>query len=602
MSDKQKVFITDTTLRDAHQSLFATRMRIEDMIPIAEKIDQVGYWSVEVWGGATFDSCIRFLGEDPWERITELKKYIKKTPFQMLLRGQNLVGYRHYADDVVNAFVDKAAERGIDVFRIFDALNDVRNLETAIKAVKKAGKHAEGAISFTTSPVHTMEKFVQFAKDMESLGCDTICIKDMAGIMLPQSVRNLVKALKKEIKVPIHLHTHMTSGLGMLAYQAGVEEGASIVDCAISSLSMGTSQPPIEAFVYGYEGTPYEMKYDKKLLLEIADYFKGVRENDFMQQFCGASMGVDPRVLTYQVPGGMISNQVNQLKEAGKLDKLQEVFDETPKVRKDLGYIPLVTPTSQIVGVQAAFNVIMGERYKMITKETKDVLKGMYGKTPAPVDEEIRKKALGDEKPVTCRPADLIKPEMDKLRKEVVGKGGKDTTEDTLTYALFPQVAPKFFKMRESGEKPEIIKPKETPKAAEKETAQDTGPKNYTVVVDGKTYNVSIAEGSDIPIIQEKKAAAPQTAPASPAAPTPPPVAPTPQASGGKPVNSDLPGDILKINVKPGDVVKKDDTVLIMESMKMENPIQAQQGGKIVAINVTVGQKVAPGDTLYTIE
>jgi len=439
--------ITDTSLRDAHQSLIATRMTTEDILPIVEKMDEVGYHSLECWGGATFDACVRFLNEDPWERLRKIRAKAKKTKLQMLLRGQNLLGYKHYADDVVDYFVQKAVANGIDIIRIFDALNDPRNIERAIKACKKEGGHAQAAFSYTVSPFHSLEQFVKDAKIFVEMGADSICIKDMAGLLVPYQAYELVKALKENVKVPIQLHTHYTSGVGSMTYLKGIEAGVDVVDCAISPMALGTSQPPEEPLVATLQGTPYDTGYDLNLLSEIADYFSKLREKYLSSGLLNTKvMGVDVKALIYQVPGGMLSNLVSQLKQAGREDKFREVLEEVPKVRADLGYPPLVTPTSQIVGTQAVMNVITGERYKMVPKETKGLVKGEYGKTPAPISDEIVKKIIGDEERITCRPADLIPNELDKIRQEVAEYIEQD--EDILTYAMFPQVAVKFFEYR----------------------------------------------------------------------------------------------------------------------------------------------------------
>lgn len=442
--------ITETVLRDAHQSLIATRMKTEDMLPIIEKMDKVGYHSLECWGGATFDACLRFLNEDPWERLRKIRDKAKNTKLQMLLRGQNLLGYKHYADDVVEYFVQKAVANGIDIIRIFDALNDPRNVEVAIKATKKEGGHAQAAVCYTISPFHSLEQFVKDAKKLVEMGADSICIKDMAGLLTPYNAYELVKALKENVKVPIQLHTHYTSGVASMTYLKAIEAGCDVVDCAISPMSMGTSQPPTEAIVATLQGTPYDTGYDLKLLSEIADYFRPLREKYLKSGLLDTKvLGVDINTLLYQVPGGMLSNLVSQLKQFGKEDKFEEVLAEVPRVREDLGYPPLVTPTSQIVGTQAVMNVISGERYKMVPKETKALVKGEYGKTPAPIKEEIVKKIIGDEKRITCRPADLLEPELDKIRDEM--KEYLEQDEDVLTYALFPQVAKKFFEYRKAA-------------------------------------------------------------------------------------------------------------------------------------------------------
>lgn len=441
----KKVLITDTILRDAHQSQAATRMRLEDMLPACKALDQVGYWSLECWGGATFDSCMRFLGEDPWERLRALRKAMPNTRLQMLLRGQNLLGYKHYADDVVEAFVEKSINNGIDVIRIFDALNDVRNIETAMKATKKYGGHCEAAISYTESPVHNLEYFVKLAKELENRGADTICIKDMANLLLPYTAYELVTALKKEIKVPIHLHTHNTTGTGDMTYLMAIQAGVDIIDTALSPLANGTSQPSTEAMVATLRGTEYDTGIKLESLNEAAAHFRDVAKKLKEQGSLDPKvLNVDPNTLLYQVPGGMLSNLISQLKQAKAEDKYYDVLAEVPRVRKDFGYPPLVTPTSQIVGSQAVFNVLTGERYKMVTKESKGLLKGEYGKVPGEVNEEVRKKAIGDEPIIECRPADLIQPELEKYREEAGDLAKCD--EDVLSYALFPQVATKFLK------------------------------------------------------------------------------------------------------------------------------------------------------------
>ncbi|MGJ0846700.1 MULTISPECIES: oxaloacetate decarboxylase subunit alpha [Tissierella] len=444
------VKITDTILRDAHQSLIATRMRLEDMLPIAEKLDNVGFYALEVWGGATFDSCLRFLDEDPWERLRALRKVFKKTKLQMLLRGQNLLGYRHYPDDVVEEFVKKSIENGIDIIRVFDALNDIRNIKKSIEATKKYGGHAQAAISYTTSPIHNIKYYVNLAKEMESLGVDSICIKDMAGILLPYPAKELVKEMKKAVKVPIEVHSHFTSGIANQTYMQAIEAGADIIDTAISPLGNGTSQPATEPMIASLEGSPYyPSDIDMKLLLEVSDYFKGLRDKYLKEGLLNTKvLNVDVNTLIYQVPGGMLSNLVSQLKSQGKEDKFDEVLKEVPRVREDFGYPPLVTPMSQMVGTQAVFNVILGERYKMVPTEAKNYVKGLYGKPTLPISEEIKKKIIGDEEVFTGRPADLMEPQLDEFRKEI--KQYIEQDEDVLTYALFPQVAIEFFKQRQA--------------------------------------------------------------------------------------------------------------------------------------------------------
>ncbi len=458
----RKIKITETALRDAHQSLIATRMRLDEMTPIIEQLDNIGYHSLEAWGGATFDACIRFLNEDPWERLRVIKSLAKKTPLQMLLRGQNLLGYKHYADDVVEYFVQKAVANGMDIIRIFDALNDPRNVETAIKACKKEGGHAQATVCYTTSPVHTLELFVKDAQRLESMGADSLCIKDMAGLLIPYAAYDLIKAIRENVKIPLALHTHYTSGVGSMTYLKAIEAGIDIIDCAISPMSMGTSQPPTEAFVATLKDTQYDTGLDLNKLSDIAEYFRPLREKYIASGLLDTKiLGVDVNALKYQVPGGMLSNLISQLKQANASDKYDEVLNEVPRVRKDFGYSPLVTPTSQIIGTQAVMNVITGERYKMVPKESKAVIKGEYGQTPAPIPADILKKILGDEAQITCRPADLIAPELESTREKM--KEYLQQEEDVLTYALLPQVAEAFFKMRRDG----FPAPAPTPAAAE---------------------------------------------------------------------------------------------------------------------------------------
>ena len=450
--ENKKLFITDTILRDAHQSQAATRMRIEDMLPALEKLDKVGYWSVECWGGATFDSCMRFLNEDPWERLRTIKKHMPNTKLQMLLRGQNLLGYKHYADDVVEAFVAKSIENGIDVIRIFDALNDVRNIEQAIKATKKYGGICEPALSYTESPVHNEEYFVKLAKELESMGADVICIKDMANLLLPYDAYSLVKKLKENVKVPIHLHTHNTTGTGDMTYLMAAQAGVDIVDCALSPFANGTANPSTEALVATMQGTERDTGLDLNVLGDVAAHFRTVADKMKAEGTLDPKvLNVDTKTLIYQVPGGMLSNLLSQLKQANAEDKYYDVLAEVPRVRKDFGYPPLVTPTSQIVGTQAVLNVLAGERYKMVPKESKGLLRGEYGRLPAEVNEEVRKKAIGDDKVITCRPADLLKPELEGYAKEMKDKGIGKSAEDVLSYALFPQVAEKFFAVRDKA-------------------------------------------------------------------------------------------------------------------------------------------------------
>ncbi|MGD0029606.1 MAG: pyruvate/oxaloacetate carboxyltransferase [Candidatus Bathyarchaeia archaeon] len=455
MHANKPVRITDTTFRDAHQSLMATRMSTETMLKIAEKIDRVGFFSLEAWGGATFDVAIRYLSEDPWERIRQLKKHVKKTPLQMLLRGQNVVGYRNYPDDILVRFVEKAAENGIDIFRVFDALNDIRNMEVAITTVKKTRKHAQGTICYTISPVHTVEHFVEFAKKLSALECDSICIKDMAGMLAPQPAYELITALKEELGLPVHLHSHSTSGMVMMTYLRACEAGVDILDTAFSPLAWGTSQPPVESVVAALKGTPYDTCLDLTLLNEIASYFRELREKyyDPLKLIDPKSERIDASIIVHQIPGGMFSNLLEQLREQKALDKLNQVLEEVPRVRKELGYPPLVTPTSQLVGIQAVFNVICGKRYGIVPKEIKDYVKGLYGKPPAPIDPRVKKKIIGDEEPITVRPADLLEPGLNKIPENV--KPYIESEEDKITYALFPQTALEFFKKRKTKKEEE---------------------------------------------------------------------------------------------------------------------------------------------------
>ena len=478
----KRIGITETILRDAHQSLIATRMRTEVMLPIIEKLDDIGYHSLEAWGGATFDSCIRFLNEDPWDRLRKIKDKAKKTPLQMLLRGQNLLGYRHYADDVVEYFVQKAIANGMDIIRIFDALNDPRNIETAIKACIREGGHAQAAICYTTSPFHSLEQFAKDAKILEDMGAHSICIKDMAGLLKPFDAYNLVKAIKETVKIPVQLHTHYTSGVASMTYIKAIEAGVDVVDTAISPMALGTSQPPTEPLVASLEGTEYDTGLDLVKLSEIAEYFTPFREKWIKEGLLDTKMlGVDANALIYQVPGGMLSNLVSQLKQANALDKYEEVLKEVPRVREDFGFPPLVTPSSQIVGTQAVFNVLTGERYKMVPKESKGIVKGEYGRTPAAISAELTKKILGDEEPITCRPADLIEPELHTIREKITEYIQQD--EDVLTYALLPQVAEKFFKARKEGTLNAPAAPVVEAKAAPAEKAAAEGDDEELVAV-----------------------------------------------------------------------------------------------------------------------
>jgi oxaloacetate decarboxylase alpha subunit len=586
---QQPLGITDVILRDAHQSILATRMRLDDMLPIAGKLDQVGFWSVESWGGATFDACIRYLGEDPWERIRELKKAMPNTRQQMLLRGQNLLGYRHYADDVVEKFVERAAVNGVDVFRVFDAMTDPRNLETALKAVKAQGKHAQGTISYTTSPVHTIEMWVDLAKQIEDLGADSIAIKDMAGILNPYIAFDLVTRLKSTLSIPVHMQCHATAGLSTAAILKAAEAGIDNVDTAISSLSMTYGHSPTESVVAIFQNTPRDTGLDLLLLEEVAAYFREVRKK--YAKFEGSLKGVDSRILVAQVPGGMLTNMEGQLKEQGAGDKFDEVLAEIPRVREDLGFIPLVTPTSQIVGTQAVINVLTGERYKSITKETAGILKGEYGSAPAPFNKELQARVLDGAEAITCRPADLLEPEMDKLTAELRGlakeKGIKlaaDEIDDVLTYALFPQIGLKFLENRGN---PDAFEP--VPTGKEVAAAAKSGePEVYTVTVNGKEFVVQVADGGDITGIKPLGETA-----AAPAAAAP--------VGDGEPQKAPLAGNIFKVLVSPGDTVEEGDVVIILEAMKMETEVQAFKAGTVGSVDVKVGDAVSVGDTLLTI-
>src|SRR5690554_6409230 len=592
MTDTKKPLgITDVILRDAHQSLLATRMRLDDMLPIAEKLDKVGFWSLESWGGATFDSCIRYLGEDPWERIRELKKVMPNTPQQMLLRGQNLLGYRHYADDVVERFVDRAAENGVDVFRIFDAMNDPRNLATAIKAVKKTGKHAQGTISYTTSPVHTIEMWVELAKEVADMGADSIAIKDMAGILKPYVAFDLVSRLKKELDIPIHMQCHATTGMSTATAIKAAEAGIDNVDTAISSMSMTYGHSPTEAVVAILEGTERDTGLDLVLLEEIASYFREVRKK--YAKFEGSLRGTDSRILIAQVPGGMLTNMEGQLKEQNAAHRFDEVLAEIPKVREDLGFIPLVTPTSQIVGTQAVLNVLTGERYKSISKETSAILKGEYGSAPAPFNKELQERVLEGKEAITCRPADNIEPEMDKLTDELKKLAGEkgikladNTVDDVLTYALFPQIGLKFLENRNNPDAFEPVPTAEDALPAKKAS----GPETYTVDVNGKKFVVAVTEGGEITQIQGEGGAAPAAS-----------AAPAPAAGEGEPVIAPLGGNIFKVLVSPGDAVEEGDVLIILEAMKMETEIRAPKAGTVGEVFIKVGDAVSPDDEMLTI-
>lgn len=590
-----KLKITELVLRDAHQSLLATRMRLDDMLPIAKKIDDAGYWSIESWGGATFDSCIRYLGEDPWERIRALKKAMPNTPQQMLLRGQNLLGYRHYADDVVEKFVERAHKNGVDVFRIFDAMNDVRNLETAIKAAVKVGAHAQGTISYTVSPVHTLDMWLTLAKQLEELGCHSICIKDMAGLLKPYDAEELIKALKETVSIPIAMQCHATTGLSTATYQKAIDAGIDMLDTAVSSMSMTYGHSATETIAAIVEGTERDTGLDLNHLEEIAAYFRDVRKK--YAAFEGSLKGVDGRILLAQVPGGMLTNMENQLKEQGAADKLNEVLLEIPRVREDLGFIPLVTPTSQIVGTQAVLNVLTGERYKTITKETAGVLKGEYGSTPAPMNKELQERVLDGSEAITCRPADIIKPELETLEAELSKLAQEqgltladEQIDDVLTYALFPQIGLKFIKNRNNPDAFEPVPSADDSanKAPERSAANNKGVKaeQYSVKVDGKVYDVVVAQGGELKEVTLKDSEhIPQSA----------------SVASGETLNAPLAGNIFKIKVKPGQVVNEGDVVIIMEAMKMETEVRAMHTGTIAELLVSEGDSVSTGDAMIAL-
>lgn len=586
--------LTELVLRDAHQSLLATRMRIEDMLPMAPQLDRVGYWSMESWGGATFDACIRYLGEDPWERLRKIKAAMPNTPQQMLLRGQNLLGYRHYADDVVETFVTRAAANGVDVFRIFDALNDVRNLETAIKATIKAGKHAQGTISYTVSPVHSVDKYVQMGRELEALGCHSICIKDMAGLLKPYVAYELVSKLKKACSVPIAMQSHATTGMSTVTNIKAAEAGIDMIDTAISSMSMTYGHSATESVVAILQDTERDTGLDLQKLDEIASYFRGVRKK--YAQFEGSLKGVDARILLAQVPGGMLTNMEKQLREQGALDSFDEVLAEIPRVRKDLGYIPLVTPTSQIVGTQAVLNVVLGERYRNITKETQAILRGEYGATPIPVDKELQQRVLKGDKPVTQRPADLLAPELQKLADELEALAEQERfkihgIDDVLTYALFPQIGLKFLKNRGNASAFEAPPDPAAAKAAAARAAPampaaPRGPERYRVSVSGRSYEVEVAPSGEVGSVTPVAA----TATATPA-----------KAGPTEDVRAPLSGNIFKVLARPGQQVAADEVLIILEAMKMETEVRAPRAGTVASIDVKEGDSVEVGRALLTI-
>lgn len=594
----KKIAITDVVLRDAHQSLFATRLRLDDMLPIAAELDKIGYWSLEAWGGATFDSCIRFLGEDPWVRLRELKKAIPNTPLQMLLRGQNLLGYRHYADDVVDRFVERCVKNGMDVFRVFDALNDPRNMQAALQAVKKHGGHAQGTLSYTTSPVHTLQTWLDVTEQLLEIGVDSLVIKDMSGILTPMAAYELVSEIKKRYDVELHLHCHSTTGMAEMALLKAIEAGVDGVDTSISSMSGTYGHPATESIVATLQGTPYDTGLNIPQLEKISAYFRDVRKK--YAKFEGQLRGVDSRILVAQVPGGMLTNLESQLKQQNASDKLDLVLQEIPRVREDLGNIPLVTPTSQIVGTQAVMNVLMGERYKTIAKETAGILKGEYGRTPAPVNKALQDRVLEGAAPITDRPANHIAPEIDKLVAEVTAQAkekgitlSENAIDDVLIVALFQQVGWKFLENRnnpaafEPAPTAESAKP--APVAAPKAQPQ-SGPAVYTVELEGKAFVVKVSEGGDITnIAPTAPAAAPQVA------------APVTASANAEPVKAPMAGNILKVEVTEGQQVAEGDVLLILEAMKMETQICAPKAGKVQGVAVKQGDVVAVDQVLMNL-
>jgi oxaloacetate decarboxylase alpha subunit len=589
MTVKKPIGITELVLRDAHQSLLATRLRIEDMLPIAGKLDQVGFWSIESWGGATFDSCIRYLGEDPWERIRLLKAAMPNTPQQMLFRGQNILGYRHYADDLVEKFVERCAINGVDVFRIFDALNDLRNLETAVKATLAVDKHAQGTMSYTVSHVHTVDLWVDMGKRIEDMGAHSICIKDMAGLLRPYVAYELVSKLKASVDIPIHMQCHATTGLSTATYIKAIEAGIDNVDTAVSSMSMTYGHSPTESLVATLEGTDRDTGLDIILIEEIAAYFREVRKK--YARFEGSLRGVDSRILVAQVPGGMLTNLENQLREQNASEKIDEVLEEIPRVREDLGMLPLVTPTSQIVGTQAVINILSGSRYATITKETAGVLKGEYGKTPLPVAADLQAKVLDGADPVTCRPADLLDPELavqteelQRIAKEKDIQLADAVVDDVLTYALFPQIGTKFLENRNNPDAFEPAPTAEPEQVAAPSAASSAGSGVYSVRVNGKSYTVEVAESGQLAAVA-----------ASPAA------NPSASSGSGEAVNAVLAGNIFKVHVSPGTVVEKNDPLLVVEAMKMETVVSAPCAGTVNEVFVKEGDAVAVGDPMVAI-
>ncbi len=609
----KKIHITDTTLRDAHQSHIATRLKTEDMLQICDRMDMVGFWSMEVWGGATFDTAMRFLREDPWERLKELRKALPHTKLQMLLRGQNLVGYRHYPDDIVWKFVEKSAENGIDIFRIFDALNDIRNLRSSVKAVKQFGKFVEGALSYTTSPVHTIDYFVDYAKALEDLGVDSICIKDMAGLIKPFEAFELVGRLKAEIRVPLHFHTHDTAGFATMSILKAIEAGIDIVDTAISPFASGTSQAPTESIVAALKDTDYDTGLSLEILAAIADYFREIKRK--YTEFESEYTGVNTKILLWQIPGGMLSNLASQLKEQNALDKINDVLDEVPIVRKDLGYPPLVTPTSQIVGSQATLNVISGERYKVITNEIKNYLKGLYGKPPGEVSENLRNLAIGNEKVIDRRPADYLESEFMKLKDDIGDKAKSE--EDVLSYALFPSVASEFFELREKGEL-KVMMPRFEKPVTEKEKKHIArlAPSEFNVKLHGEMYHIKVAgagqrtenprmffvyvDGKLEEVLVEPlvEVVASQEGELIPKAAI---KTERPKATEIGDVTTTIPGKVSSIKVKKGERVTAGDTVMVIEAMKMENEIHTPMDGIIYEIYVNEGDTVNPDEALIRV-